>query len=318
MWADRGVSGDGAADCRDPAAVSPDAEITVSCGVSDQVGEFGCGGCDASEIQLKSLGNNWRIKIKNRKFISFGVFQLDSDDIERLGKKEFSHISAILYGYNELNFHMKILIGARPKLEARDDLYRIESLHFFIASRSLMTKVFEFVGLVEQYRKIWIGSKDARLKKFDSIISHLDVLLNSPYYHLVEHLRNKVSAHYVFQEVMDSFDEASLRSDKSIWLCNQVGNSFYPIGEEFGFVSVLHKAAKELGIEIDDDILNRLFGWCDEALNFANKFSQALVMESYERFFPDKRLRHRYYFLEEGCMADTDSFRIPLFLRDDD
>ena len=171
----------------------------------------------------------------------FHSVQLKKDDIEKIGQENFSFLSIILFAANEIFVYQKILITYMKRPDKRcDEILTLSFIHQLTILRTLSAKIVEFIKLYEDQNKIWIRrGLNNEVEYMKANTEYLNSLKTSKFFNFTIKMRNKIINHYIISEISKNLPHTSDRSDYSMQLHQEQGNSFFPIGEEVVFIGFI-------------------------------------------------------------------------------
>lgn len=252
----------------------------------------------------------------------FHSVSLTKADIDQLGPENLSYLSTVLFAANELFVFQKILSSNIKTPKQRDT--EILTLSFIQQStilRTLSAKVLEFIKLFEDQNKIWKrGGFNDEIERMRSHTAQLLSLKGSKFYQFTKEMRNSLINHYLVSATLKNLNYVSENADYSFYLHQELGNSFFPIGEEvvfFGFVNRHFGDDGEVNsFEEKSVFIKEWVDWVLEALKWANNvvetFSIFIILEK----LGGKIAKRKPLFIDPEIVADIHKFRSPLIFRD--
>ena len=142
----------------------------------------------------------------------------------------------------------------------------------------------------------------------------------SEFFSFTMKMRNKIINHYLISEISENLPHTSDRSDYSMQLHEEQGNSFFPIGEEVVFIGFVNRFFAEgdkiYTPEQKSVFINDWISWVQDSLKWVNSVVQSFSKFIIFEILGLKSTRRKVFYLEPGLVGDIHKFRTPLILRD--
>lgn len=250
----------------------------------------------------------------------FGRIILSKEDIALIGKQNTAFLGATLYVANEILVLQKLLASHfnRPTVED-SDLSLLSFINRFVIVRTLSARTFELMKMFEDQRKIWNrASMTEELELTKHLADRLSELKGDDYYRFSSALRNKITNHYVVSDVSSYMEAVEDGADLSIYLHEEQGNSFFPLGEEVVFMGFTNQFLTDMGYpeENRQHFIRDWTGWLLNSVRWSNDLVSTFSVFIYITKLKHESVEIRKYLLPDGYVADIREFASPLILRD--
>lgn len=167
------------------------------------------------------------------------------------------------------------------------ELQEISYAQAVIAQRNLAAKVFEYINMLEEYKKrCERKAKSSMIRFLNEANSVISDLKKGEDYELALWYRNKVTNHYAVHELTSLIKNGDLGdgdTEHSIYLHEKDGNSYYILGEQ-----VLLAKLSEDGRDPIETI-NKFDDWVLGASAEVMKLHHLFCVELIETYLPTKK-----------------------------
>ena len=166
---------------------------------------------------------------------------LSQKDIAALGAENVAFLSTILFAANEIYVFQKFLVSSIRPSQRDSEMDYLKFIQQGALLRVLSGKLFEFVKVFEDQRKIWARrSHSEETQRTDALAEDLKSIKGSMFYNLTKNMRNGIISHYLVS-AFKNIEHISPIADLSLQMHIEQGNSFFPIGEEIVLVGFLNR-----------------------------------------------------------------------------
>ncbi len=246
------------------------------------------------------------------RILSYGELSFSKAELNRLGSETTALLSAMAYALNEINTFQRLFVASKRPETNDESMRAMFAIEKHTLARALNAKVFEALKQFSDYRrKLVRKNADATLKLFDECMTELTSLKCEDGYKVSNFIRNKFSNHYVPSEVEANLAYVSERANQSMFHHEMVGNSFYPLGEDYVFVAGVNRWAEENGVD-SPMVIDDWMDWSVRASGAVSNSFQKLLIKIVQEHFPEKALRETKPYLDsEYCVSLGNAF-LPL------
>ncbi|KCV81939.1 hypothetical protein ATO10_08838 [Actibacterium atlanticum] len=236
-------------------------------------------------------------------------------DIEKLDETEWAFIATLAFAMDEISVFQKLLVHAKAQKPEAEELRIAHAIQENTITRALCAKIFEAVKLFDQYQRLADrnGLSDVR-NKLVEFSESFDELKADPIYSLAKDIRDHATNHYLPSETKKNLEHVSDKAITKAFLHRNIGNSFYPLGEEFVF---LGRIGRHYAEEYDrPHTMEDVRKWVEWALAaskvLTHFFTDYLVWVQRERF-PEWALKPTKPYLEPELYGELGETPLKLF-----
>lgn len=243
-------------------------------------------------------------------------YPISVNEFSALSKDQQAGLAIVSYAVSESNVFAKLFIAAAhdPVDEAVID--SSIAMQQFTILRAWSAKLFE----VEAFLCLGGKKKESEdvllLKIAAECLNEFSVLRQHEGYPITRDLRNEATSHYSFSSARKNLEHLSQSFDASMYLNEQTGNSFYPLGEEVMFVGRINRRAANLTDKAERmKILESWMNWNIQAnqwlVSCHNKFVRQLLFDRFE----NKYARKRVFWVPPALSLTKEEAKVPIFYR---
>ena len=244
------------------------------------------------------------------------VFHLRWHELQSLSRGERALFAVSSFALSEVNVLQRLSLFSLYQVSGNKHVEEAASIQRNVLLRLVTLKLFEFRKLVE--RSSSSGELSGRCRAIvESKLDDLKRIDDLPGFRIAKLIRNKVVGHYDFEQTIRSVDRCEDDFECSLYLADEAGNSFFPIGEKIVFERLgalpieRERAEADSAAEVQQWIdWTTAVGQCLKDLHFQ------VFFEVVAPLFDGRKARQRDEWIDPDLVGDHPTFRIPVFLRD--
>lgn len=238
--------------------------------------------------------------------LTVGEISLSRADFQSLRKPHRNFLSASSVASNDISIFQKLIMLSVPRSEPRDGIVaRMELIHHLTFTRNLAARIYEYLLLVERYKKELMRgnvASDAATIEACKILS--EEMRISPYFGTAKRLRDRVTSHYDASDYltyMSGFGEdhefLSYQHEKS-------GNSVCFWGEEIGFLGMM-------GDLSDGQTFDGFLDWIRVQSGLLTSFRQSRMIDIIGTFLPGLQFQIQTVAIDQALTFNAEA-RLPI------
>lgn len=237
------------------------------------------------------------------------VLTISGAELRSIPKNTAAMLATLSHAANEIFLFQKLLIIS-ANTDPSSEIAKIYSnVHKSIIHRALISKLFEVVKLIRDYRKRSDRSSDrfgsSTCARFSAEWERLETL---EAYKIVSDIRSHITNHYLLSKIeghLDGLpDDVILRTVHH----DQLGHSISELGEEVALMSILNRAGTP------HETYRELQDWMMLALKAFSNFFQDFSIELHKEYLDKRNLRRIKYQIENRFVRSADKSSLPIIL----
>lgn len=237
-----------------------------------------------------------------------------ANDLKSVPEAQAAFMVSSCIAINDITTFLRLFLmalnGRRFQDEKIDDVVSEFALtQALVIQRTLSGKLKEYLHMCRQYQDGCKRRNDEALKPFlDKSKIVCAELKAMPGYELAEWYRDKVTHHYVVNEISGLLKYLQEGAEYNLYLHEKDGNSGYLLGERV----LLHKLGDEPGKD-DFERLDEYQDWVIYAARVVQTMHHDYCIQFLETFFP-KKVAHEFIVeIPENLLGQIENTKAPLF-----
>jgi len=236
-------------------------------------------------------------------------------ELSELSEDQQAVLAILSYAVSEANVFAKLYIAAAQDLIDDKVIDSAASIQRFVVLRSWSAKLFE----VEDF--LLLGGKKKKTKDPEIIglaeasLEEFKALREQEGYQISRDMRNEATSHYSFSAAKKNLPFVSDHAVCNMYLHEQNGNSFYPLGEEVMFIGRLNRRGANLDKEETAALLGIWMQWNISANKWLSETHLRFVRDLVLKKFEKKYARKRAFWVPSEHVATNSEARVPVFYR---
>ncbi len=239
------------------------------------------------------------------------VVRLKLRNLDALTKPQKATLAMVSFALSEVNAIRRLSLFSLFSLEGKTEIEPAALIQRNLILRTLTGKLFEFLKFFEA---ICAGkAKDKKIRdEFLKFKPKVSALQNGKGYLVAKTIRNCLSNHYDIEMVIRSLSSIPDSCDYSMYLTEQRGNCYFPMGEYVVFGGVMSDSRKQHAVLNETD-LDAWVDWTSNVSELIYEMHKALFRELVHKADPSIRPTERNIYLDPDLVGDIGQQRMPLF-----
>lgn len=240
----------------------------------------------------------------------FAKLSFTKEELKSIPKHHLIYICQSCLAANDIAVFVKLLIG-HYRRESDDLLNQIAALNVAILQRTMLSKLFEYLHIVDCYRLRCKRASDTLTSDvFDKYDDMLDKQKTDPCFSAVSTIRDKITHHYQFSDWDKHLDMFSDDYQFSSYLHRYHGNSCYSFVEELSHLALISK-------EGDAPVTReKILQWMFGTSSILNALHQEMLTKIILHFLPGKNLTRKTKYVRDSLIYDDETRHELLILHD--
>lgn len=258
----------------------------------------------------------------NKKIVHLLRVSLRESDLRHAGDHLEALIATMCFGINELSLFQRLFLLYTSDGPKDSDLRKKFDIERVIITRHMNAKIFEILNGLNSFKLNAVKeiSQNSKLGRSDPVIKLLNkhlkgiaVLRNRHGFKVSEDIRNKVTFHTRADNTKKSREHVPKATDFTFYLHSSLGDSFYPIGEDFVFgacISEISETYKQTEVET----IEQWMDWSLQASRIIVIAFESLMTDLVRDGLIKATARDVSYYLEPDFTHSDSGKHVPLFL----
>lgn len=253
----------------------------------------------------------------NRALQQLHVFRLHWRDLASLSDGDKALFSLASFMVNEINSLNRMLLFTIFTIDDDASVEEVAAIQRNLVLRTNTLKLFECQKTITRLTNSEELS-DAATNVIREAAAALKVANALDGYSVAKAFRNKMGGHYDYQQVLKNTRASNDDFECAMYIAEEAGNSFFPIGERVVFDRLLvPKPNDEAPIKPSEASIDSWIEWSLEVGRCLRKFHYDLFETLVAPLVEGRKTRPRQIWMDTDLVGKHPGFRIPLFLRAD-
>lgn len=239
------------------------------------------------------------------------IVNLKLRNLAALNKQQKATLAMVSFALSEINALRRLALFSLFSLEKQAELEQAAVIQRNLILRTLTGKLFEFLKFFDV---ICSGKAKDKLvlDEFITFKPKVSALKSKKGYQIAKTIRNSISNHYDIDMVMRCLSSVPDSCDCSMYLTDQRGNCYFPMGENVVFAGIMSDSRKQHAILKENDI-DVWVDWTSDVSELIYELHKALFLKLVHKKDPTIRPIERNIFLDPDLVGDIGPQRLPLF-----
>ena len=253
----------------------------------------------------------------NRALQKLHVFRLRWSDLDTLPDGDKALFSLASFMVSEINSLNRMLLFTIFTVDDDASAEEVAAIQRNLVLRTNTLKLFECQKTIARLA----ASEDLSHKAIQVVRAARGALEAANLlegYSVAKAFRNKISGHYDYQQALKNTRAVSDDFECSMYIAEESGNSFFPIGERIVFDRIIiPNSNSDLPIGPNEASIDSWIQWSLEVGRCVRKFHFDLFETLIAPLVDGRKTRPRQVWIDPELVGKHPGFRVPLFLRAD-
>lgn len=236
--------------------------------------------------------------------------------MKTIPREHLAALSILSYAVTETNALSRIYLCQSHKYINQKAIDSATNVHRFLVIRTWSSKLFEIERFLQFGGKKPLTTDKKLNMLADDALRKLAEISKGEGFEIAKNIRNEAANHYSFSAALRNIENVSESADCTMYLHDQSGNCFYPMGEEVMFHARLNRRWRNHNHETRDRYFKEWLDWNIAANTWLAevhaKFSCELLFKPMNGVTARKKV---YWIPKEFVGRHTDRFTPVFFSR---